>query len=120
MFYSGWNAAKDICPGSLVVCECLMGHLPSAVLIMAENGWNWPMLADFFLLFSAHFGQIQPFSAIITTAQGKCPQPYSNALAAGLEQVYVFDPQFSKYAGFHYHTYRGETSVSIHFPSFLF
>ena len=71
--YSGWNAAKDICLGCLVVCECQKGHLPWAVLIMAENGLNWPMLADFFLLFSAHFGQFQPFSAIIKTAKGKCP-----------------------------------------------
>ena len=67
------NSHKDFCLGCLVVCKRQKGHMPWAVLIMAENGWNWPMLADFFLLFSAHFGQFQPFSAIIKTAQGKCP-----------------------------------------------
>ena len=43
---------------------------------------------------------------------GPSIQPYPNVLAAGLEQVYAFDPRVSKNAGFDQHTYSETVRLS--------
>ena len=48
-------------------------------------------------------------------------QLYPNVLAAGLEQVCVFDPRVSKNAGFTQHTYSEELRILLlSFETWLF
>lgn len=55
----------------LVVCKCQVRHLPWAVYVLAENGWNRLQSEHYF---AASFSPFQPFSAQTKTALGQVSQ----------------------------------------------